>query len=166
MAHSEKANERRREFYRQGRLLGLSPRDAGHLYSERGIERAEKGEVRAKTERQEGTARQRQERYAQLVSAKLGRELTVEESEYRYRVHNYARRYLKAELTIEGSDGELHRRTVTLTSDRPLSREEARDRVLAYVEKGNVAPQRTGTDRGTLVSVSFEETVLYPDLQL
>lgn len=36
---SDKARARRREFYAGGRKLGLTRRDAGHIYSERGFAR-------------------------------------------------------------------------------------------------------------------------------
>lgn len=159
MPHSAAFNERRRAAYREGRLLGLAPRDAGHLYSPADVERAAKGDVKAKRTTRQGTFQERQAAYAAKLSDKLGRRVTVRESMERYRVHNLASVHTRARLTIQGSDGVKRRKTVTLLSSGPLTRAEARARIDGFLLNGGIE-----YGEGALIAVDFTEADLYPDV--
>jgi len=145
--------------------LGLSPREAGHLYSRQGTERAKASLVETRL-RHEGSVTERQTRFADRLTQQRGKPVSVEESRETYEVHNYAKTYTKARLTLRTDDGRYIKRNLTLTSADRLTRGEARRLVDRYVEQGNLSPLKVNTETATLVSVSFEEIILYPDFQL
>lgn len=130
MPHSEEFNARRRAAYREGKLLGLSSRDAGHLYSMKDVERAA-SKVAKPDRRERGLpASERQESYA----AKIGK--GIAESKYQYRFHNSALVYTKVRVTLKTDEGRTHR-IFTIVSDARPRRKELRAAVERFVETGN-----------------------------
>ena len=101
LPHSAEFNRKRREAYRQARAVGLSARQAGHVYwnstsDPRFIRRVNEGfaqPVRLKTVVRESPL-ERQER----AERRAGREL-------RYIYHNYYPLYVKAKLRVRDQDG-------------------------------------------------------------
>lgn len=139
--------------------MGLTPRDAGHLYSRRDVEEAAAEPTRTR-EIAMPTRAERQSAYADRLSQRLGRPVSPSESEERYRVYNYSTRYVRAVLTVESDDGSRERRHVTLTSDRPLTYAEVRSRVAAYADRTETAYG------GTIVGVTLTSTEIYDQVNL
>lgn len=149
MAHSERANERRRTLYREARQLGLSPRDAGHVYSEPTIGKLREAPAFSGAVALAPSQANRQEAHRAFLEVKRQRQVTLLESREDYLAHNYAKHYTKVELALRTTTGELRHRTVTLTSTESLTRGEVSDRAVAYVEKGNRSGGFQGMIRGS-----------------
>lgn len=161
MVHSAEFNAKRRAAYAEGRLLGLSPRDAGHLYGPKFVEKAQAQIATAKRERKEAPASERQELFRSRLEARLGREVTLRESRERYQMHNYSKVYTKATITLVDNDtGLRHKSRITLTSDRPLTRAEARRQVELYVDKNSA----NYGSADLLAAVSFDERIEYEEV--
>lgn len=166
MPHSAASNERRRALYREARLLGLSPRDAGHVYSRKTIDRV-RSERTGLEPRTEGTRAERQEKHRLYLETKRGRPVTLDQSREDYIVHNYSTHYTKATLRIYDPDEDAIKvRHVTITSDRPLTRGELRDRAEAYVAKANRGIGGSGRPNDRLESVTFTGEVHYAEVNL
>jgi hypothetical protein len=157
MAHSAKANERRRAAYAEARRAGIPRRRSGHIYSSKGLTRALAEPVAAPLVK-EGSIAERQAAFAERLSKRLGREISVERSKSYYRVHNYGLINTKATLILQESDGSKKQSSITLVSSEPLTYQEARQRIATYVEQG-----RSGRYDDAFIGVTFEAVVQYPD---
>lgn len=149
MAHSAKANEQRRILYREARQLGLSTRDAGHVYSRPTITRLREEPAFRGGVNLAPSQADRQEAHRAFLEAKRKRPVSLKESREDYLAHNYSKHYTKVKLTLRTTSGDLRHRTVTLTSNGSLTRGEAADRAAAYVEQGNRSGGFTGMIRGS-----------------
>lgn len=159
MARSDSDREKRRTFYREGRLLGMNARDAGHLYSRKAVEQAAKRIAKPDHRIRGKSAEVRQARFADHLTKDRGRPVSVEESRYRYTYHNRAKVETKVRVTLRTQEG-LVRRTFTILDDGKPTRGRLRDAVGTWVDKGNA----TGSDTAQLVGFSTTSQVVYPSV--
>jgi len=168
MPHSPAFNERRRAAYKEGKKLGLSSRDAGHLYSPEYVERARAAKIDAPTVK-ERTYEKRLKDYAKYLSEVKKQPVGLGEAEAGPRPpHNYYLHYTKATVTYQDSDGRRVRRRVTIGSNAPLTRGEAEAILSGRVNLNalnNAAAFRTGSQHAQFVSVVFTSQIAYPDVR-
>jgi hypothetical protein len=159
MPRTDAEREKRKAFYREGRLLGMSPRDAGHLYSAKAVARAAERIAKADHRVRGKSAEARQAKYADHLSKDRGVPVSVAESRYRYTYHNRAKVETKVRVTLRTSEG-LVRRTFTILDDAKPTRGRLRDAVGTWVDRGN----STGSDPAQLVGFSTTSQVVYPSV--
>lgn len=159
MPRTQAEKDRRNALYRQGRLLGMNARDAGHLYSAKAVERAAKAVAKADRRVRGRSADARQAKYADRLTKERGRPVSVPESRYRYVYHNRAKVETKVRVTLRTSEGLTHR-TFTILDDGKPTRGRLRDAVGSWVDKGN----STGSDPAQLVGFSTTSQVVYPSV--
>lgn len=141
MAHSAAANARRRAYYREGRLLGLNRREAGHLTSQAKVD-AVKARGTGLVPAQGPSLVERQESYLAARNRERVTPLTMREYEERglRRAHNRDYHYTKVRIHFKNRDtGEKESQDVTLTSAEPLTLGEIGRRVQGFIEKARAA---------------------------
>lgn len=160
MPRSQAERDKRNALYREARLLGMNSRDAGHVYSRTGLERAERQVAQPDRRVRGKSAEDRQARYADRLAKERGKPVSVAESRYRYVYHNRAKVETKVRVTLRTRDEGIVRRTFTILDDERPTRGRLRDAVGTWVDRGNA----TGSDPAQLVGFSTTSQVVYPSV--
>ena len=133
MPHSPEFNQRRREQYRLGRLAGLTPRDAGHIYAEK--ERSVKVAVAlskptSTTPKMVPSPLVRQQDYARTTSS--GRTNPAH-----YLPHSDYGAYVNVRIDARDDEGKVSKKFVTVAFKEATvpTREQVMNRVSEYVER-------------------------------